>query len=810
MQRRHIICFLLTCMAMTACVREYQEKPENDPPVFELSGDMAPGVMRIKVTEELAAQLEQQADPQGVIRNTGVKSSDDILGGIGFESMQRTFPPAGKFEARTRAEGLHLWYNVKFSPETNLTKAGTEISNIEGVRIIEGRPKISRPNYKTVTVEPADLPSTKAESPQDIFDDPKLNQQWHYYNDGTYKGKAGCDINVLPVWEKGYFGRPDVIVAVTDGGVDHDHVDLKDNIWINEAELNGTEGVDDDGNGYVDDIYGYDFVYDRPIYPDDHGTHVAGTIAAVNNNGIGVSGIAGGNKALGIQGVKIMSCQVFYGDWDSAWDFAPAFTYAADNGAVISQNSWGADTPIIYQSDKDAIDYFIKYAGVDENGNKTGPMKGGIVIFAGGNDERPYSSPGGYEHVIGVSAIAADYEIAYYSNYGEWADIAAPGGDAYKNQLVLSTVTNNRYDYYQGTSMACPHVSGVAALMISIYGGEGFTNEELWNMLLDNTNPIIYDGHNSRYQGQLGTGLLDAGAILEANPLIPPSPVTDLKAETMGTTEIKLEWTVPVDETRGFPSYFNIYYSTEKFDTSLDRNNLPENVNTIRIDNDLEAGQTATYTLENLQDDITYYISMDADNGSSKSGLSSVAECKTATNFPPEIVKQFPNITLMGPGYKTDINLYDYFADPNEESLEFSANIVESPQVAEVSVNGNFLNITASETGHAIVKAEATDKLGKRISANFNVTVLDSGVEYFCYPNPVIDILNIKTSAAAPASVSICIESLSGTTVFGPEEHTVSSSETASIDIGALKAGNYSVIITDSQNKATVQNITKL
>ena len=289
--------------------------------------------------------------------------------------------------------------------------------------------------------------------------------------------------------------------------------------------------------------------------------------------------------------------------------------------------------------------------------------------------------------------------------------------------------------------------------------------------------------------------------------------VNDLQSSVRATEEAQSEMEKDALNKRIWndrAKYFNIYYSTEKFDTSLDRNNLPENVNTIRIDNDLEAGQTATYTLENLQDDITYYISMDADNGSSKSGLSSVAECKTATNFPPEIVKQFPNITLMGPGYKTDINLYDYFADPNEESLEFSANIVESPQVAEVSVNGNFLNITASETGHAIVKAEATDKLGKRISANFNVTVLDSGVEYFCYPNPVIDILNIKTSAAAPASVSICIESLSGTTVFGPEEHTVSSSETASIDIGALKAGNYSVIITDSQNKATVQNITKL
>lgn len=808
MSKKLITWIFLPCLIMmSACVREYQEKPVSNPAIFETEG-MIPGFMRIKVTEELAARLEQQAGPDGIIRNIGVKSSDDILQGFGFESMKRTFPYAGKFEARTRKEGLHLWYNVIFNPEVSLTKAGNDLSDIEGISIIEGRPAIKRPEYTSV---PVDLNGTATRAgAQDIFDDPYLSEQWHYYNDGSlYGSTAGCDVNVIPAWEKGYVGNPDVIVAVTDGGIDYRHVDLKDNLWINEAELNGVEGVDDDGNGYVDDIYGYDFVYSRGIYPDDHGTHVAGTIAAVNNNGIGVSGIAGGNKALGIPGVRVMSCQIFYGE-EGAYDVAPAFKYAADNGAVISQNSWGYEnTSTIFESDKDAIDYFIKYAGIDENGNQTGPMKGGLVIFAAGNDNKSYGSPGSYENVIAVSALAADFERAYYSNYGSWCDIAAPGGDAYKSQYVISTTTNNSYEGFQGTSMACPHVSGIAALILSIYGGEGFTPDQLREMLESTANPVIYEGHNSRYDGQLGKGLVDVGAILNnyviENPL--PQPVTDLKAESTGTSSIRLSWTVTANENGKTPVSYNIYFSTGKFDSSIDRNSLPEGISAIRIDNDRKAGEKFEYDLTGLEDGTTYYIAADASDGSQLSELSPVVSCQTVPNAAPEATDEIPDIVLPGIGYGKSFDLDDYFHDENGDILAYRCSYPK--QYIEAAIDGSILTVKATAKANSEISVTATDPSGESASLKFRVSIMETGLEYFCYPNPVIDVMYIKSSAPS-GTVNVSVEALSGKKVYEITGYDPSSDSPEPINLSTVKTGNYTVIITDSQGNITRQNIMKL
>ncbi len=127
------------------------------------------------------------------------------------------------------------------------------------------------------------------------FNDPRLPEQWHYQNFGNISGTvAGADINLFPAWEV-TTGSPEVVVAIIDGGIDYTHEDLAANMCINEAELNGLPGVDDDGNGFVDDIYGFNFCTNSgEIYPHSHGTHVAGTVGAVNNNGIGVAGVAGG------------------------------------------------------------------------------------------------------------------------------------------------------------------------------------------------------------------------------------------------------------------------------------------------------------------------------------------------------------------------------------------------------------------------------------------------------------------------------------------------------------------------------------
>lgn len=283
------------------------------------------------------------------------------------------------------------------------------------------------------------------------FNDPLLPDQWHYNNTGQ-SGYEGADVNLYEAWAE-TTGSSDIVVAIHDQGIDVEHEDLAANIWVNEAEANGEPNVDDDGNGYIDDINGYNFEKNKgAVDPQYHGTHVAGTIAAVNNNGIGVSGVAGGDGSG--NGVKVMSLQILGGA-----AIEKSYVYAANNGAVISQNSWGYTSPgYVDQSVLDAIDYFIEEAG-DFEGS---PMKGGIVIFAAGNSNHDGEwYPGYFPNTMAVAAIGPEGKKASYSNYGDWIELSAPGGDVMLGGTsgVLSTIPDGGYAYLDGTSMACPHCS---------------------------------------------------------------------------------------------------------------------------------------------------------------------------------------------------------------------------------------------------------------------------------------------------------------------------------------------------------------
>ena len=209
-----------------------------------------------------------------------------------------------------------------------------------------------------------------------------------------------------------------------DQGIVLDHEDLAAHIWVNEAEMNGAEGVDDDGNGYKDDIHGWNYINNSPdIIPEGHGTHVAGTISAVNNNGIGVCGVAGGTGEE--DGVRIMSLQILYqpvaGGSSQFSERAPeTYAYAADNGAVISQNSWtlGVTGKLPYSYEQ-AFTYFNENAGMDDtdgdgvNDVQTGPMAGGIIIFAAGNAGGPTLLPAASDKVIAVAASGPNYEKGF-------------------------------------------------------------------------------------------------------------------------------------------------------------------------------------------------------------------------------------------------------------------------------------------------------------------------------------------------------------------------------------------------------------
>lgn len=569
--------------------------------------------MNIKVDEGLAETLEKATDKNGFVKLPEVRSMNNL----GIIRMRRLFPDAGEFEARTRAEGLHLWYVLSYDESKAMTRASAELA-LPGVDVVEYCPKISIVGEPEVVSHEA---SVRAAS-SGTFDDPMLRQQWHYYNNGSASSSvSGCDINVLPVW-KNYSTyakyKRDIVVGVVDGGIDYNHEDLKDNMWHN-PEKSG------------DNVYGYNFAESTfNIHSEDHGTHVAGTIAAVNNNGIGVCGVAGGDSKRQIKGAKLMSCQIFDGDKQGSGP--EAIKWSADHGAVISQNSWGYDglttTPA---SLKSAVDYFIKYAGVDKNGNQTGPMKGGIVIFAAGNDNKNVSSTD-YEAVVNVSSVGADYKRAYYTNYGSWCDIAAPGGDAKKGNMVLSTLPGNKYGKMQGTSMACPHVSGVAALVLARYGGEGYTPTALRKRLEDNTSDI--SAQNANYY--LGKGLVNAyKAIAGSGGKAPGTPV-NLSVETQ-SNNVRFNVAVPSDPDDGKPNSIYIYYSTTDF-TSVDKAMYG-----MFYTEDLGVGDILSGTVTGLEFNTEYYVAAAAcDLAGNRSGLTKRVRVTTGGNSAPVITAKTP------------------------------------------------------------------------------------------------------------------------------------------------------------------------
>lgn len=593
------------------------------------SSETLSGVVRVKLQREVASRIAQRALPMnnGVVA-TGVTQLDRVNQKVKAVSMKRLIPYSPKFEERHKAAGLDLWYEIRFE-DAGVTpmQAKNLYKTVPGIQIAENVRPMKMVGGETFRpISPDDIAKAAKAAATPPFNDPLLSQQWHYHNDGSLPGSVvGADANVWEGW-KTETGKSDVLVAIIDGGYQYDHPDLQQNVLVNEAELNGKPGVDDDGNGYIDDIYGYNFVINSAdVSAHSHGTHVAGTVGAVNNNGVGVAGVAGGN---GNGGVKMISCQIFDNRSGADANYAGALIYAADMGASIAQCSWGWDADGYYeQAVLDAIDYFTQFGGGEK-------MHGGLCIFANGNtgDEGEYY-PGCYEKVVAVGAMDPLKQPASYSSYGDWCDITAPGGneDYGEKYGVLSTLPNSTYGYNEGTSMATPHVSGIAALILSKYGSTEFTNENLRQQLVASVNDFYTD--NPEVAGKFGSGYIDAFKALQMGSGAAPQPVADFTL-TPSQDNVLIEWIIPDAEEKSVDHHV-IYYSTEPFTPESDLSQ-PQ-IKSVTVDTKFHlSGDSMQYELGGLTPLTTYYIGIKSVNRYGNSA--EMTEVKSATtNAGPEV-----------------------------------------------------------------------------------------------------------------------------------------------------------------------------
>ena len=589
----------MVALALTGCSDSLSTIDSSEGKAdITIPSDAEAGELLIKFAPEMSSILDQaqmSKTRSGKATRSGIPSTDEVLDILGSYSFERVFPVDANTEARTREAGLHLWYTVKFDKSTDLKAAAERLKQLGEVTKVQTNGRIKRA-YNTdskriyLSDKALQQKATRAAASGEP-DDPGFAYQWHYrnlgagnygfenLNDNQAGAEAGCDVNAVEAW-KTCVGDPSIIVAVLDEGVMYTHPDLAPNMWCNPGETSQGAKADGDGNGYEGDLHGYNFVEESgnitwsDANDSGHGTHVAGTIAAANNNGIGVSGVAGGDGTPD-SGVKIMSCQIFSGQNSvTLAGEARAIKYAADNGAVILQCSWGynsSESSIIngytpgpatekewaetYPLEKEALDYFINNAG-----SPNGVIDGGIAVFAAGNEYAGNPAfPGAYSKCVSVASLAADYTPACYTDFGSLVTLSAPGGDLeYYGKIgetedeywaetgeqkgaVLSTLVKNgqpAYGYMEGTSMACPHVSGVAALGLAYavkqnrhYRAADFISlmkksvKDLDSHYQNGATKTYYMNHTtvgaspetielSKYIGKMGAGLIDAAQLL--------------------------------------------------------------------------------------------------------------------------------------------------------------------------------------------------------------------------------------------------------------------------------------------------------
>jgi len=662
--------------------------------------------------------------------------------------VERVFDLGGKYGPALKREGLDRWYKVYFEPELKVEDVVKELSKERKIEIAHGGLKVIQTKY-TYTPCPEAQTRWGNQGYPDVnhgynkfqHTDPLLKKQWHYQNDGMQPGFSyGSDINLFKAWDK-TTGDKRVVVAIIDSGIDVEHPDLAGSMW-----------TDEEGH------HGKNFLHDTYIISTGfHGTHVGGTIGARNNNDLGVAGIAGGD-GTSESGVRLMSCQIFGpdekdGSAQSATpdQIAKAFVWAAENGAVVANCSWGYPwieeeqvnaenyKQIYAKSSKiiqESMEFFVKYAGNDKDGNQepNSLMSGGVIFFASGNDGArdieiiPASSPS----VIAVGAFDTEYRVTSYTNTGNWVNILAPGGDVNNNMNkgILSTVPlsfkdikigitwgenflypgDTYYAYANGTSMATPHVTGIAALMVSFLGKQGFTNKELKKRLLNAVKNKNYEAINNdaNLKGKIGVGYVDAEYALMDPEKKAPEKVKDLEAYNVEYYDASLKWKVPVDEDANSKVAFGfkIYLSKEK-NSKLDKPYVI--VRTF----EKQQGELLSYDFKKLESDVEYYVTIKAFDRYDNESDMITTSFTTKLNHAPKFKNPLDIISILNtePFYR-----YTYVVEDKDKDQTWDYSTSELPKGVRLERDGNNLTLVIVTgdvpTGSHLVEIYLHDNLG--------------------------------------------------------------------------------------------------
>lgn len=649
-----------------------------------------PGVAVLKLSEELSSLVGAELESGMLI--TKSLPLNDFVDYYGVTSFRRVFSDDERFRERHQREGLDRWFYVEFDSERAAsTRASEQMALVDGVELAHPVRKIKRM----------------------AFDDPRYSSQWHLNQ------ASGMSINVEEVWSSFTTGSSTVRIAVVDGGIDPGHEDL-------QVNYNKT--------------LSRNFVTGGAVNADNHGTHVGGIIAATSNNGTGVAGVAGGDAAKGLSGVEIISCQVFSPS-GSGGGFEDAIRYGADNGAVISQNSWGYNFD--YNDDgqvtgseydalmaastesalKAAIGYFIKYAGCDNDGNQLpdSPMKGGLVVFAAGNDDLEKGLPGyDCDNVLSVGSTTKDGARSSFSNYGDWVDICAPGSS------IMSTLPSGSYGSMSGTSMACPVVSGVAGLVVSVKGGMGFTNEMLWDCLVNSAIPdkIHSSGRN------IGP-FVDALGAVSFGTETAPEDISGFEV-SVSSNYITLGWEVPAKE-NGRAAYGALLCaSTNRASIeNLDPKKPADDVVTASVMTSSNAvGEKVSGTLSGLDFEKEYYVTVVPYNyGPVYASVPAAKQVTTGANNAPVITSDVPEGELVLKASETrSFNFSVSEPDGHEMTVRHTAGSTAAERWASGGSGQYVLTIDAvsADAGKYEALVSAKDAFGLSTEFRLSYEVLEN------------------------------------------------------------------------------------